>query len=688
MRAGIGLLEGLTAGDPAYIGRFRLLGVLGSGGFGRVFLGQSDDGRQAAVKVIKPELAADPEFRARFKREVAAAAKVSGQFTARLVDADVDSTEPWLATAYIPGPTLREAVAARGPFPADSVRALAAGLSEALAAIHAAGLVHRDLKPDNVLLAYDGPRVIDFGIARSAGASTMTATGVLMGTLAYMSPEQVTGAAVGPASDVFSLGSLLVFAATGQGPFGDGTVPQLLYRVAHETPNVDQVPPETRPLIERCLAADPGQRPTPSELLAYLGAATPTAGWLARTVSLEVPPSGAPRTAPITGPKAGADDTRPRQRVIGQQGLAHPVGQSPAGRRKLLAAGVAAVVVVGLAAAFGASHFRSHVVASGGGTPGPSAAASQGAAPSKSAGPSKSAAPVKHAAATWSGGQQIATTDALVSVSCSSTAFCAAVDAGGSVYAYSGGSWSKPRQISTGPLSWVSCPADGSCVATGTGSTLYTYSGGTWTSPSPLVGDDGKSAHLTSVSCPTASFCVATGGRDAYTYSGNTWSQGVLLEHGSSKFTAISCSSTAFCTAVDSGGSAYAYSGGSWSAPRQISGGALSWVSCPADGSCVATSDGSDTVYAYSGGAWTSPSPLVGADGNPAHLTSVSCPTASFCMATGGLNAYTYSGKSWTRGQMVHDSHQFSSVSCVSASFCAAVDSGGDVYRYAPPQSA
>jgi serine/threonine protein kinase len=325
------LLEGLKAGDPASVGRFRLLGVLGSGGFGRVFLGQSDDGRQAAVKVIKPELAADPEFRARFAREVAAAARVDAKFTAKLLDADTTSAQPWLATAYIPGPTLREAVAAQGPFPADSVRALAAGLAEALAAIHAAGLVHRDLKPDNVLLAYDGPRVIDFGIAKSAEANTMTATGVLMGTLAYMSPEQVMGAAVGPASDVFSLGSLLVFAATGQGPFGDGTVPQLLYRVAHESPSVEHVPPDIRPLIESCLAAEPGQRPTASELLAYLSAATPTAGWLARTVSVQ-PPSGLPAPTPviispaITSPMAaaGTADTLPRPRAAAAGGKFSP----------------------------------------------------------------------------------------------------------------------------------------------------------------------------------------------------------------------------------------------------------------------------------------------------------------------------------------------------------------------------
>jgi serine/threonine protein kinase len=686
------LLEGLKSGDPASVGPFRLLGVLGSGGFGRVFLGQSQDGRQAAVKVIKPELAADPEFRARFRREVVAAAKVSGRFTARVVDADVDSQEPWLATAYIPGPTLREAVGAQGPFPADSVLALAAGLAEALAAIHAAGLVHRDLKPDNVLLAYDGPRVIDFGIARVAGSSTLTSTGVLMGTLGFMSPEQVLGSAVGPPSDVFSLGSLLVFAATGEGPFGNGSAPQLLYRVANETPSLDHVPPAARPLVERCLAAAPEERPTAPELLAYLGAATPTAGWLAQTTALEIPPTLTPRPVPLrpVAPRAGdtmslQDATMPTPQGMAGSGMAGSGGRPSGGgaMRKVVAA-VAAVMVVGLGVAYAVTALGHHDVASPGSSTSPSNAASPHNAPST---PS---ATTQRSVASWSGGQQIDTAAELVSVSCASTKFCAAVDSGGSAYTYSGGSWSKPRQLGGGPLSWVSCPTAGSCVATSDGAdTVYTYSDGTWSSPASLIGDDGKSAHLTSVSCPSVSFCMATGGRDAYVYTGASWSQGVLLQDGStSKFTSISCSSAAFCAAVDSGGRVHTYSAGSWSKPRSLSSGGLSWVSCPTARSCVATSDGADTLYAYSGGTWSSPSPLVGADGNPAHLTSVSCPMSSFCMATGSLNAYTYSGKKWKQGQMVHSSHQFAAVSCVSANFCTAVDSGGNVYTYAPPRSA
>src|SRR5690349_22193892 len=211
----------LRPGDPELIGPYRLRGRLGTGGMGRVYLGLSPGGRAAAIKVIRSELAQDPEFRARFRREVAVARQVSGLYTASVLDADADGPEPWLATAYVPGPSLADAVSQHGPLPAPSVLLLAAGLAEALSAIHSAGVVHRDLKPANVLLADDGPRVIDFGISRAAeNHNTLTETGQMIGTPPFMSPEQLTDArSVGPASDVFSLGALIVFAATGRGPF-------------------------------------------------------------------------------------------------------------------------------------------------------------------------------------------------------------------------------------------------------------------------------------------------------------------------------------------------------------------------------------------------------------------------------------------------------------------------------------
>src|SRR5690348_17172970 len=240
---------------------------------GRVFLGVSAAGRPVAVKIIHAELAADPEFRARFSVEVAAARKVSGLFTALVADADVDAPVPWLATAYVNGPSLSEAVRDRGPLSAASLLALAAGLAKSLSAIHAAGVVHGDLKPSNVLLALDGPRVIDFGISQAAEAAPLDRSGLVVGTPSFMSPEQAAGQAVGSRSDVFSLGAVLAFAATGRRPFGSGPAAAVLERVVRGAPDLRGAPPEVLPLIERCLAKDPARRPAAAALLGEVTAA-------------------------------------------------------------------------------------------------------------------------------------------------------------------------------------------------------------------------------------------------------------------------------------------------------------------------------------------------------------------------------------------------------------------------------
>lgn len=291
-------MDELQPGDPPVAGPYRLIGRLGSGGMGRVFLGQSPGGRLVAVKVIRSELATDPEFRARFAREVAAARTVSGLFTAQVANADPDAVVPWLATAYVAGPSLAQAVTAHGPLPVPSVRALAAALAEALTAIHAAGIVHRDLKPTNVLLAQDGPRVIDFGISRAAEASALTGTGLVVGSPGFMSPEQAHGGEIGPPSDVFSLGAVIAFAATGEGPFGGGSVPALLYRVVHNQPEISGVPGPVRSIVERCLAKDPDQRPTSGQILAELGSPSAETEWLPRAVAEAYPAYLAPDAAP------------------------------------------------------------------------------------------------------------------------------------------------------------------------------------------------------------------------------------------------------------------------------------------------------------------------------------------------------------------------------------------------------
>jgi hypothetical protein len=270
---GFSVVGVLQVADPRLIGPYQLLGRLGAGGMGRVFLGMSAAGRPVAVKIVHAELAADPEFRARFSSEVAAARKVSGLFTALVVDADVDAPVPWLATAYVAGPSLSEAVRSRGPLTAGSLLALAAGLAKSLTAIHAAGVVHGDLKPSNVLLAPDGPRVIDFGISQAAEVTPLARAGLVVGTPSFMSPEQAAGKEVGPLSDVFSLGAVLAFAATGRKPFGAGQPAAVLERVVRETADLVDAPAEVRPMIGQCLAKDPLQRPTAAELLARVTAA-------------------------------------------------------------------------------------------------------------------------------------------------------------------------------------------------------------------------------------------------------------------------------------------------------------------------------------------------------------------------------------------------------------------------------
>ena len=261
--------------DPAVVGPFAIQGRLGRGAMGAVYLARSPGGRLVAVKVVRDELAGDSGFRARFAREIDAARRVSGAFTAPVVDADPAADRPWLATEYLPGPTLQKAIETSGPLTPDAVQSLASGLAEALAAIHASGLVHRDLKPSNIVLTGNGPRVIDFGIARALEEASLTATGMVIGTPGYLSPEQITGMGIGPASDVFALGAVLVFAASGRGPFATGSPASLLHRIVNDQPHIPPLPGPLGDVVRRCLARDPAQRPTPAEVLQILGSTAP-----------------------------------------------------------------------------------------------------------------------------------------------------------------------------------------------------------------------------------------------------------------------------------------------------------------------------------------------------------------------------------------------------------------------------
>ncbi|OKJ70325.1 serine/threonine-protein kinase [Streptomyces sp. CB02460] len=318
------VFEPLQANDPAEVAGYRLAARLGAGGMGRVYLSHTEDGRAVAIKVVRPELADDPDFRRRFGREVRAARRVRGAYTAELIDADAEAATPWLATLYVPGPSLTQAVARQGPLPVPALLWLMAGMAEALQAIHAEGIVHRDLKPSNVLLASDGPRVIDFGIALAADGTSYTTTGHPIGTPAYMAPEQASGEGATAASDVFALAQTAAYAALGKPLYGDGPGVYVLYRIIHSEPDLTLLPEPLRPLFARCLAADPAERPAPAEIVEWcrqrLG---PEAGAPAvwqeiggTEVPTPVPEPTPVRTDPWAAPPPAPAEPRARRRLV------------------------------------------------------------------------------------------------------------------------------------------------------------------------------------------------------------------------------------------------------------------------------------------------------------------------------------------------------------------------------------
>ncbi len=278
--------------QPARVGPYTVLQELGTGALGRVVLGRTDRGARVALKVFRPELAGYPRFRARLREEIDAAARVRGPRVAAVLDADCTADVPWLATEYVPAPPLHEVLAARGPLDPAAARELGVGLGEALASIHGAGAVHGDLKPGNVLLAPDGPRVTDVGLARATAATPLTRGGALVGTLGYLAPEQVVDGRAGPASDVFALGGLLLFAATWRRPFGDGDATAVLHRVLHGAADLAGVSGEVATVVEACLRRDPGRRPGPGQVRETLAAARAPGAATGR------PAAGSPVTTP------------------------------------------------------------------------------------------------------------------------------------------------------------------------------------------------------------------------------------------------------------------------------------------------------------------------------------------------------------------------------------------------------
>ncbi|WP_405796580.1 serine/threonine-protein kinase [Streptomyces sp. NBC_01506] len=340
------VFQPLQAADPSVVAGYRLAARLGAGGMGRVYLSHTPGGRPVAIKVVRPELADDPDFRRRFGREIRAAQRVRGAYTAELIDADADGVPPWLATLYVPGPSLSEAVARRGPLSVPAVLWLMAGMAEALEAIHAEGIVHRDLKPSNVLLAADGPRVIDFGIALAVDGTSYTATGHTIGTPAYMAPEQASGAEVTAATDVFALAQTAAFAALGRPLYGDGAGVDVLYRIVHSGPELSLLPEPLRPLFARILAADPAERATPGEIVE----------WCRQRLGADADAGGAPAVwREISGPEVVVPPPVPDPTPAQPQpliGWLPPTRQEPkarggrGGRRLVAAVGLTGVALL------------------------------------------------------------------------------------------------------------------------------------------------------------------------------------------------------------------------------------------------------------------------------------------------------------------------------------------------------
>ncbi|WP_026125841.1 serine/threonine-protein kinase, partial [Nocardiopsis gilva] len=315
----------LESGDPERIGRYRLIGRLGAGGMGQVFFGRSAGGRPVAIKRIHPHMATDASFRERFAREVTAARQVSGAFTAPVIDADPDGEVPWLVTSYVPSLPLDEAVRAYGGLPEHTLRVLATGLAEALSEIHRVGLIHRDLKPGNVLLAEDGPRVIDFGIARASSGTAATQS--IIGTPGFMSPEQIQGESMGPSSDMFAYGAVIVYAAAGTGPFGEGAMPTMVMRVMQNEPDISAVPPSLRNLVAACLSKAPQRRPGPGALLDALGDVPIGESWLPPDIMRGV----RDQVGKVNAALSGAPTTDPANAATNAPGATSVLGGAAAG---------------------------------------------------------------------------------------------------------------------------------------------------------------------------------------------------------------------------------------------------------------------------------------------------------------------------------------------------------------------
>ena len=527
--------------DPTRVGSYQLLARLGAGGMGVVYLASGQDGRPVALKVLRPEMADDAEFRTRFSREVTALTRVRGVCTVRVLDADTTSARPFLVTEYAEGPSLAEYVDSRGPMDPQMLYGLATGLAEALTAIHAAGIVHRDLKPSNVLLTPGGPKVIDFGIAQMLDATAVTRAGMTVGSAGYMAPEQIMGRA-GTAADIFSWAVTIAYAASGQPPFGTGTSEVILYRILHETPDIAAVPAALHAQVAAALDKDPHGRPTAPELLSQLtrtaalpsaGSDNPTQAVLAQTWHPAGPPPSAPSRAASSwsAPSWGAPppDTRPPDTPppdTRPPDTRPPDAPRRAGMRRpvLLTLVLAVAILLGaggaaLAFALSGNPSNSDNNASGGASHSPTAPATSAVTNSSAAGSSGSSS----STSTSSSGSTTGTTSPSQPAASTSAPAAAAVLAVGS---YSG---MRPTEIAYS--------GDGTNVVTGLTWSSWTATGATGTGTSDIdscvpscaaASPDNVSTTITLSDPVSGQFTQMTETRNGsttnYTYP-NSWAQ-------------------------------------------------------------------------------------------------------------------------------------------------------------------
>ena len=688
---------GLVPGSS--VAGYRLESSIGTGGSAVVFRARDEQlDRTVALKVLTPELGEDAEFRERFIRESRAAAAVDHPHIIPVYAAGEADGMLYIAMRFVAGGDLHSVLDREGPLSANRTASFISPVASALDAAHAARLVHRDVKPANILVDTspgrpDHPYLSDFGITKDALSSvTLTGTGQFVGTPDYCAPEQIAGKQVNVQTDQYALACVTYTLLTGQMPFvRDQSMAVLWAHMSDPPPSVTRLRPDLPAAVDQVIAR--AMAKSPEDRFGSCGQFADSLRSALRLRSYSAPPTSsapaavlAPPTEEVkTNPGATARFT-PHYQATEVFAPAAPAGPSapdqgwaggpqrprrPRGRLVAVAAAVAVLAAIGVVAAI-------LLAKPSGGKPSGASGTTGATGTSRATG--TTAAPP--AAAHWQAPTAIDAGADLTGVSCPRDVFCMATDSGGSVLSYNQATWSAPVGIASGAnLAGVSCASPGFCAAVVSGSTTaYIYSGGTWTS-SQLVGADGGPAHLTAVSCPAAGFCVATGGLNVYQYTGGAWSHGTQLKHGGA-FTSVSCASTTFCLAVDNGGSAYSFTRGSWSAPVSVATGTdLQGVSCASADFCAAIGTGA-TAYIDQGGTWTS-AQLVGASGKPANLTAVSCPAVGHCVATGAHDAYQYKAGAWSRGtHLVDGTKQFTSISCPRDRFCAAVDNGGNAYMY------